>query len=225
MNPYQIISLLSLLVVSIATLVIQIVSPPLWQELEKRFPWLRKPAVLLTVFVVALALTFAPSCLPRPTEPSPPKVVSDKETLKLGEQIALTVKCDPSLKASKYKWNAEFGTVPVDWVSAPSVTYTAPNPTDIGDRLLGWNRISVIVRDSNDNEVAQAETKVRVVVNINEADLQQLDLLDGIGPVLAQRIIDYRTKNGPFKTIEEIEKVNGIGEKIFNANKDMMTVH
>ena len=48
-------------------------------------------------------------------------------------------------------------------------------------------------------------------VNINTATKEQLDGLKGIGPTKAQAIIDYRTKNGPFKTVDDLEKVNGIG--------------
>ncbi|MBQ7974847.1 MAG: helix-hairpin-helix domain-containing protein, partial [Clostridia bacterium] len=53
-------------------------------------------------------------------------------------------------------------------------------------------------------------------VNINEADIYELDRLYGIGEGFAKRIIDYRTKNGKFEVIQDIMKVSGIGEKIFN---------
>lgn len=63
------------------------------------------------------------------------------------------------------------------------------------------------------------------LININTADLSQLDTLPGIGPSLAQRIIDYRELNGPFSAIEEIKNVSGIGDKKFEALKDMVTVY
>lgn len=50
------------------------------------------------------------------------------------------------------------------------------------------------------------------VVNINTADADQLQLLPRVGPALAGRIIDYREANGPFRTIDEIVAVKGIGE-------------
>jgi competence protein ComEA len=63
------------------------------------------------------------------------------------------------------------------------------------------------------------------IVNINTADQSQLDTLPGIGPALAQRIIDYRELNGPFAAVEEIKNVSGIGDKKFEALKDMVTVY
>ena len=62
------------------------------------------------------------------------------------------------------------------------------------------------------------------VININTAALEELDELPNIGPVIAQRIIDYRALNGPFTVIEEIMKVEGIGEEIFDEIKDLITV-
>lgn len=62
------------------------------------------------------------------------------------------------------------------------------------------------------------------LVNINTASLAELDTLDGIGPTLAQRIIDYRTANGPFRTIEDINNVSGIGDKKYEAIKNNITI-
>jgi len=62
------------------------------------------------------------------------------------------------------------------------------------------------------------------LVNINTASLEELDTLDGVGPSTAQKIVDYRTANGGFKTIDEIKEVPGIGDAKFAAMKDSITV-
>lgn len=61
-------------------------------------------------------------------------------------------------------------------------------------------------------------------LNINRASASQLSSLDGIGGTLAQRIVDYREKNGDFKSIRDILKVKGIGETKYNKFKDYITV-
>ena len=62
-------------------------------------------------------------------------------------------------------------------------------------------------------------------ININTASAQELqDGLDGIGTVLAQRIVDYREKNGPFHSAEEIKNVAGIGDIIFEHIRGSITV-
>nr|WP_277998961.1 ComEA family DNA-binding protein [Moorella sulfitireducens] len=62
-------------------------------------------------------------------------------------------------------------------------------------------------------------------ININTAGLAELDSLPGIGPTLAQRIIDYRNQKGPFRTIEDLQNVSGIGPSRFNDIKDLITVY
>lgn len=59
------------------------------------------------------------------------------------------------------------------------------------------------------------EVLVEKSVDINQASLEELDRLPGIGPALGQRIIDYREQNSGFYDIEEIMEVSGIGEKTF----------
>ncbi|UXF00156.1 competence protein ComEA [Fervidobacterium riparium] len=61
-------------------------------------------------------------------------------------------------------------------------------------------------------------------IDINTAGIEELQKLPGIGPTKAQEIINYRTKNGPFRSIDEIMNVKGIGKKTFEKMKDMITI-
>lgn len=61
-------------------------------------------------------------------------------------------------------------------------------------------------------------------ININKAGPQELQRLPRIGPQLAQYIIDYRNKHGPFKDMSDIQHVPGVGPKTYAALKDRITV-
>lgn len=68
------------------------------------------------------------------------------------------------------------------------------------------------------------QAKVAVVVNLNTASSAELETLPGVGARMAARIIEYRQKKGPFKKIEELMNVQGIGEKNFLKLKPQLTV-
>ena len=71
---------------------------------------------------------------------------------------------------------------------------------------------------------AEKSSKEAGKININQADLTQLQQLSGIGEKKAQAIIDYRNENGSFKTIEDLAKVTGIGEKTVEKLRDSITI-
>lgn len=61
-------------------------------------------------------------------------------------------------------------------------------------------------------------------MDLNASNITQLQELPGIGKGLAKRIVEYRTTNGPFKTVEELMKVKGIGKKTFARMKERLMV-
>lgn len=79
---------------------------------------------------------------------------------------------------------------------------------------------NVIIEDSNTSTQKGGSGKV----NINTANQSELDRLPGIGPSLAERIIEYREENGNFKNIEDLQNVKGIGDAKFADIKDKVTV-
>ena len=66
-------------------------------------------------------------------------------------------------------------------------------------------------------------TTSKSTVNLNTATIDQLASLPGVGPKTAERILEYRTKNGGFKKIEELMNVKGIGEKSFLKIKPLVS--
>ena len=69
-----------------------------------------------------------------------------------------------------------------------------------------------------------AKTAAAGKININSATAEQLATLPGVGPATARLIIEYRTKAGKFNRVEELMNVRGIGEKRFEALKDLLTL-
>lgn len=61
-------------------------------------------------------------------------------------------------------------------------------------------------------------------VNINTAPAEELQELPGIGPVLAQRVVEYRQAHGPFTSVDQIKEVKGVGETLFEKVKDRLTL-
>ena len=73
----------------------------------------------------------------------------------------------------------------------------------------------------------QAQTQPNVAlykININTADEQKLQELEGIGPVLARRIVEYREQNGSFQQLEELKNVKGIGDSVFAGLEHDITI-
>lgn len=76
----------------------------------------------------------------------------------------------------------------------------------------------------NDACICENETSTATLVSINTATIEELMTLPGIGESKAKDIINYRTANGPFNTIEDIKKVSGIGDSLFAKIKENITI-
>lgn len=91
----------------------------------------------------------------------------------------------------------------------------------------GLSEVSSNLNDSsksnntNGNNQSDSQTSK---ININTADVNQLDDIPGVGPATANKILSYRNENGNFKNIEDMKNVNGIGDKKFENMKEFICV-
>lgn len=73
-------------------------------------------------------------------------------------------------------------------------------------------------------EPAPVTPEAPAPVDINTATAEELETLSGVGPVMAQRIIDYREEHGPFSSVDDLLNVSGIGESTLEKFRDHVTV-
>jgi competence protein ComEA len=92
-------------------------------------------------------------------------------------------------------------------------------------RLLSDGEQIAVARQSSDGSASQTMTNESTpLINLNRATEQQIEGLPGVGPTLAGRIVDWRIANGGFKTKADLQKVSGIGEKLFAQLKDLVSL-
>ena len=79
-------------------------------------------------------------------------------------------------------------------------------------------------KNENTTTMRENETNTLISININTATLKELIKIKGVGPVTAEKIIEYRKINGKFNSVEELKKVKGIGDKTLEKIKGEVTI-
>ena len=120
----------------------------------------------------------------------------------------------------------------VDAIKAAGGVTKAGDPSDLNQAriIADGEQIYVYAKSSSSNTNSTTQSTVKVkpkssgFVLVNRASAKEFDALDGIGPVLASRIVAYRKANGPFITIEDLLKVPGIGAGTLSKFKSKLRV-
>ena len=122
--------------------------------------------------------------------------------------------------AGGFTENADVSSINLAYVLEDGIKINIPNKkaeqenyitSDIGDNIL-------------ENDSKNENKQIKKIININKATQKELENLQGIGPSLAEKIIEYRKQNGRFNTIEDLKNVNGIGDTKFEKIKDNISV-
>lgn len=124
-------------------------------------------------------------------------------------------------KAGGLTEDADISKVNLAYILEDGIKIIIPSNTDIGD----FQEENILSNDSGEGIIDNIETSSKSSsLNINKATEQDLQNLPGIGPSLAAKIIAYRDENGKFTTVEDIKKVNGIGDSKYENIKDYICV-
>jgi competence protein ComEA len=126
----------------------------------------------------------------------------------------------------------------IGWPEGPPEREARPGPAILEERIPGHEGVgSEVVAETaeppilpfepgrGDGTVEPNGTSDVAVLDLNGASQSQLERLPGVGPVLAERIIEYRNANGPFQRIKDLERISGIGRKRLNQLRSRLIVH
>lgn len=100
-----------------------------------------------------------------------------------------------------------------------------PNKEETSQENQEREYITSAKADSEQSENGAKSTGTNLKININTAKQEELTQITGVGESTAKKIIEYRTQNGKFKSIEDIKNIPGIGDSKFNAMKEEITVN
>lgn len=129
-------------------------------------------------------------------------------------------------------YNLKLGSIVDDLIKAAggfTDNASSDNKLNLAKKLKDEDYIFVerkldILSENSNSIVSSVSKKETNKVNINSATIEELDKVPGIGPTTAQKIVDYREKNGQFNSIDELKKVGGIGDKTINKFRDNIDI-
>lgn len=155
-------------------------------------------------------------------------MISNEGILELEEGSRIS---DAIEKAGGLKEGADVSQINLAFILSDGMKIHIPDANDKEEKnadktntyITKESGVITIEETQNQNNVTE-KNKTIAMVNINKADIKQLQTLPGIGDSTAQKIINYRNENGKFNSIEDIKNVKGIGDSKFVKIKEYITV-
>ena len=182
----------------------------------------RRALITLSVIALAIALFFALSSRSQPVHGAEPirltvATVSDTSTSLIFVHVAGKVAHPgvyPMVRGSRVvdALRAAGGELPVADVSEVNLARLVVD----GEQIYLPSKSETIRSATHMNSHSK--------ININRANASLFDTLPGVGPVIAARIVQFRKDNGPFANLEDLQKVEGIGPKLFMRIKDRLSL-
>ncbi|WP_396668273.1 helix-hairpin-helix domain-containing protein [Microbacterium sp. R86528] len=186
----------------------------------------------IVIVIVALAVTVGIGVVRSTVQPSEEVIITDATGTSSIENEVIYVHVSGAVTAPGL-YVLDQGARVVDAITAaggfddeaaPSALNLARLLSD-GEQLVAPTTADLEKTPGASNAAAGgAQTSSDGRVNLNSSDLAQLDTLPGIGPALAQRIIEWRETNGNFTSVEDLLAVSGIGEKMLATLRDLVVV-
>lgn len=120
--------------------------------------------------------------------------------------------------------NTAGGLTPAANISKVNLAYQLEDGQKIYIPNINENIEEYITKENGEGIVEESKNTTSGRININNADINELCELPGVGESLATRIVTYREENGKFKKVEDLKNVSGIGEKKFESLKEYIVV-
>ena len=192
-----------------------------WQDLT--FSTTQKRSLLV---IGAIALTISGAYVLRPISANEIERVPVLETQAISSQITVDV---AGAVASPGVYALDANSRVVDAITAAGQILKGADTSDLnlarimkdGEQIYVYPKATSFTRSGTSTRATPVR---RGPIAINRASARELEALDGIGPVLASRIVTYRSANGPFAAVEDLLKVSGIGAAKFAQFKEKIRV-
>jgi competence protein ComEA len=192
-----------------------------WSDLHYSYAQKRSLAILAALILASSSIFILRTSSPSEAITQPPLTI-DVAAVDITVDVQGAV-----LHPGVYKLT--IGARVVDAIKAAGGVTKAGDPSDLnqarkitdGEQIYVYAKTGTVV---NKKSPVKVKPKTPAFLLVNRATAKEFEALDGIGPVLAARIVSYRKTNGPFTTIEDLEKVPGIGASTLAKFKSKLRV-